>query len=667
MVQISRFWDGTTLGDATVAPYDAGTEFSEVMMAVSGSASAPDRGGAIRTPQGELAISSPSAGIVRVGPGEGMSYGAWYKSDAAVDHTFATPAAAARTDRIILRKSWASQTVRQVVLTGAEGGGVPTLTQIVGDTWDVPIAQIAVATNGNITITDQRYILGTPPTDQILTDPIIRDTVFFGAKPAGVPDASIRRIAAGQLAAPNQTFTTGIMQADGPLAQERALKFLTNGVMRWFWGIAGGSNEAGGNSGSDQGLYRYADNGAFLGAVTGYRRSDGLITHHTFTNFLNATQWGTGQRIADEGGTLVWRRPGDNAGTLTLDNGGSLSAMNAVVAGGNLHANGGYVYAGGLAGSYLRMDFSGMIFANNGQSIVVNPSSAYFHPVNATVNNGHPGVPWADLWTNHVSCYGDIVTNAVLRMHGGVGSIVAIANISLSPGGGVVHPDTNGTRTLGHTSHHWADVITNRVYSSMANPLNVEAQNGSVQCVAHGAGAPVNLITDTGQMQFQTGDGYAIFPMRHNTIHFGTAAIRWMDGWGVGGWQSGSTREWKQNWSDLPEGQALAALRLMQFGRFEYKVPDTVRANTQVPPEHILSRWSVGYIAEDTVEVTRLVGGEDLFVSRTGRDVEPQRTASVVGAAVQDLDREIHRELAMLRERIAELERKQERVYANVV
>ena len=665
MAQISRFWDGTALGDAVVAPYDAGTEFSEVMTAVAGASRFPDRGGVIETPLGTLDVSSPAAGVVRVSPGEALVYGAWYRNDANVDHSIPAPAAAPRIDRIILRKSWTSQTVRQILLSGTEGGSAPVLTRTVGATWDVPIAQINVAVGGAVTITDQRIKLGIPDVAVIFTDPVVRDTLFFGAKPAGSPDAMWQREGPNALRAPNHNVRFGIANVDGTQVAEKAVKYLVGGSLRWFWGLAGGTTEPGGNVGSDLGLYRYADDGSFLGAIVGFRRSDALISFQGFAQFHSSTQWGgaAGQRVAQEGPNLVWRRQSDSGGTMVLGDDGSLSTMGNIASGVNMVSNGGTVYAGATAGNYMSMTNNGALFANNGQSITVNPSSAYFHGINGTVRNGHPSVPWYDVHTAHVSCTGQGVFDGGVRGNGGVFVVGAAANIQLAPTGGYVHPDGNGVRHLGHTSLHWGDVYANRLYSAMANPLLVEAGVGSVEIRAHGAGSPVNLITDTGQMQFQTGDGYAIMPVRHNTVHMGSNALRWMDGWGVGGWNGGSTREWKQNWSDLPEGQALAALRLMRFGRFEYKLPKGLRAEDQEEWKN-LARWSVGYIAEDTVAVTRLVGGEDLFVSRTGKDVEPQRTASVIGAAVQDLDRELHNELAMLKARIVELER--ERVYANV-
>jgi hypothetical protein len=148
MAQRSRFWDGTTIGDATVAPYDAGTEFSEVMTAVAGLVVNPNKGGPVTA----VSITTPSAGTVRLAPLEAIVYGAWYQNDANIDFVVATPAAATRIDVLVLRKSWATQTVRAFVITGTEGGAQPSLVQTVGVTWDVPIASISTTTAGAITL-----------------------------------------------------------------------------------------------------------------------------------------------------------------------------------------------------------------------------------------------------------------------------------------------------------------------------------------------------------------------------------------------------------------------------------------------------------------------------------------------------------------------------------
>lgn len=155
MVERSRFWDGTVLGDATVAPYDAATEFAEVMMAVSDSYASSDKGGVLSL--ASLAVTNFAANTVRVAAGQAMVWGTWYENSANLDFTIPTPAVSTRVDRIVLRKSWAAQTVRLTRIAGTEGGGTPALVQIAGTTWDIPIAIVSIViTTGTMTITDLR-------------------------------------------------------------------------------------------------------------------------------------------------------------------------------------------------------------------------------------------------------------------------------------------------------------------------------------------------------------------------------------------------------------------------------------------------------------------------------------------------------------------------------
>jgi hypothetical protein len=63
---------------------------------------------------------------------------------------------------VVLRKLWAAQTVRIVILTGVEGGGVPALTQTEGVQWEIPLAQVSITVVPAITITDEREFSRTP-------------------------------------------------------------------------------------------------------------------------------------------------------------------------------------------------------------------------------------------------------------------------------------------------------------------------------------------------------------------------------------------------------------------------------------------------------------------------------------------------------------------------
>jgi len=101
-------------------------------------------------------IATGAVSPVAVNTGRALVYGTWYESDASVNVVVATPAGATRIDRIVLRKSWASQTVRITRIAGAEGGGAPAVTQTAGTTWDLPLYRASITVGGVITLTDDR-------------------------------------------------------------------------------------------------------------------------------------------------------------------------------------------------------------------------------------------------------------------------------------------------------------------------------------------------------------------------------------------------------------------------------------------------------------------------------------------------------------------------------
>lgn len=155
MTEQSRFWNSTGPGDASQAPYDAPTEFAQVMMALSGAHMETNRAQILNTHQW-LLPTIPGANTIRVTGGTAMVYGTWYENDANFDINVPTPAGATRIDYIVLRKSWALQTVRLARVAGTEGAGVPALTKVVGTTWEMPICQVSITTGGVMTITDFR-------------------------------------------------------------------------------------------------------------------------------------------------------------------------------------------------------------------------------------------------------------------------------------------------------------------------------------------------------------------------------------------------------------------------------------------------------------------------------------------------------------------------------
>jgi hypothetical protein len=164
MTERSRPWDGTIVGDAFEAPYDAATEFARVLRAlVPAAEQSAHKGGVVNGASGFSDYGATSgANQVTIASGIGFVQGTWHESDANVVFAIATPVTATRVDRIVLRKSWASQTIRLTRIAGTEGAGVPLMTQIFGTTWDVPLHQVSITTASIITITDERVSLLIP-------------------------------------------------------------------------------------------------------------------------------------------------------------------------------------------------------------------------------------------------------------------------------------------------------------------------------------------------------------------------------------------------------------------------------------------------------------------------------------------------------------------------
>lgn len=146
MTQRSRFWDGTTDGDATEAPYDASLEFAYVLMSLGGAGTVPN----YRSGVFDGLVPSVSAGQVLVTNGRALVLGTWYESDTTVTIPIPLPSGGNRPDRIVLRKDWTAKTARLVQVQGVVGGGYPAPTNVLGDKWDMPLFSYVVTPAGAI-------------------------------------------------------------------------------------------------------------------------------------------------------------------------------------------------------------------------------------------------------------------------------------------------------------------------------------------------------------------------------------------------------------------------------------------------------------------------------------------------------------------------------------
>lgn len=159
MTENSRFWDGTTIGDATEAPYNAPDEFAAVLRSLNGANANTSRSGVCRGELNTLTCTG-AATPISVNTGRAFVHGSWYESDASVSFNIADPNPNSRIDTLVLRKTWSTQQVRLAVLTGSPSATpvAPTLTQdaTVTKIWEFPLYDIYVASGGAITLVDRR-------------------------------------------------------------------------------------------------------------------------------------------------------------------------------------------------------------------------------------------------------------------------------------------------------------------------------------------------------------------------------------------------------------------------------------------------------------------------------------------------------------------------------
>jgi hypothetical protein len=159
MVETSYYFDGTTVGDATLAPYSAArytTNWKNIL-------TVEDNHGIINDHLDELLVSGIAGGVI-VSTGAALVEGYFYENDAEVTVAIPTPVTDPRIDRIVLRKDAILQTVRITRIAGTENPAptAPAITQTAGGIWDIPLAQVLINVAGAITVTDERERTLTP-------------------------------------------------------------------------------------------------------------------------------------------------------------------------------------------------------------------------------------------------------------------------------------------------------------------------------------------------------------------------------------------------------------------------------------------------------------------------------------------------------------------------
>lgn len=157
MSETSLFWGGTTVGDATLAPYDD-DEFSDVFRDLLCSDRTTQ--GVLFGLENNLAITNPAGLTIRTASGYAFVDGKLYVNDDNTDVTLnAAPGASVDYYTLVLQKDFVAQTVRVALLGPVNGGPTPAVTQTDGTLWEIAIAEITQTSGGTITIIDKRQPL----------------------------------------------------------------------------------------------------------------------------------------------------------------------------------------------------------------------------------------------------------------------------------------------------------------------------------------------------------------------------------------------------------------------------------------------------------------------------------------------------------------------------
>lgn len=154
MTQKSYFWGGTSVGDATLAPYDD-DEFSDFIMAAI--QYRREVQGVIFGKDNNLEVTNPSGLTIQVDTGRAFVDGKLYVNDVAEDLTLsAAPVSGTDYYHVVLRKAFSAQTVRLALVGPVNGGPATPAVQNDGVTWEILLAEVRQTSGGTITIYDRR-------------------------------------------------------------------------------------------------------------------------------------------------------------------------------------------------------------------------------------------------------------------------------------------------------------------------------------------------------------------------------------------------------------------------------------------------------------------------------------------------------------------------------
>ena len=156
MAEDSILWTTNGTGDGAVTGYTQSELITWMRQSFINDAT---NEGVAKNYQNELEVAGVATPVT-VDTGAAYVYGfPYWNLVGAVNVAVPSPTVGTRIDYIVLRASWAAQTIRITRIEGIEGGAAPALVQSDGITWDVPLATISTTIGGVITVTDAREFL----------------------------------------------------------------------------------------------------------------------------------------------------------------------------------------------------------------------------------------------------------------------------------------------------------------------------------------------------------------------------------------------------------------------------------------------------------------------------------------------------------------------------
>lgn len=160
MAESSMWWDTTGVGDGPLAGYTEAQveEFFRDVFTGDDYATL----GVLPNVGNELAVTT-ATNQVTVASGGAWVYGHYYPNTASQNVAVTSPSVGTTGVRVVLRGSWAGQTVRATVIKNTDGtSAVPAATQTAGTTWDITLATGTITVGGSLSLTDARSFLRMP-------------------------------------------------------------------------------------------------------------------------------------------------------------------------------------------------------------------------------------------------------------------------------------------------------------------------------------------------------------------------------------------------------------------------------------------------------------------------------------------------------------------------